>query len=233
MKIYADTSKLSEIFDLYENNKVVQGFTTNPSLMRKAGITDYIGFLKEVTSKIKDYPFSFEIFADELPEMEYQVQKLAEYGDNIYVKVPIMNTKGESTIDLIAKMISKHIKLNVTAIFTERQMEDLMQFADTSSPMVYSVFAGRIADTGIDPSFSIGTLVRRLAQKNSDIEVLWASVREVYNIYEADKCGCDIITVTPDVIAKYIASKSKDLHQFSKETVQMFYNDATSAGYTL
>lgn len=230
MKIYADTSKLSEIFDLYENNKLVEGFTTNPSLMRKAGITNYVEFIKEVTNKIKDKPFSFEIFADEPKDMEYQIQKLAEFGENIYVKVPVMNTKGVPTYDLINKMNSKFIKMNITAVFTKTQIENVCENTLSGADTIISVFCGRIADTGKNPKDMIECVN---FNKMPWVESLWASVREVFNIYEAKSIGCDIITVTPDIIQKYQSFQNKNLEKFSKETVQMFYDDAKASGLVL
>lgn len=234
-QLYADTSKISEIFDLYENNRLVTGFTTNPSLMRKAGITDYTGFIKEVTSKIADLPLSFEIFADEAQEMEYQIEKLAGFAENIYVKVPVMNTRGMSTVPLVEKMTNKGIKLNVTAVFDDFQIKDLFDRGfNNSTPTIISIFAGRIADTGKDPSIKMHLAgLRRHTTEKHNVKILWASVREVYNIYEARNCRCDIITVTPDVIDKYIKSQNKNLIQFSRETVEMFYTDAKSSGLTL
>lgn len=234
-QIYADTSEIREIFSLYEHNRLVMGFTTNPSLMRKAGITDYTGFIKEVTNKITDLPLSFEIFADEEQEMEYQIEKLAGFADNIYVKVPVMNTRGISTIPLIEKMTNKGIKLNVTAVFDDKQIQELFEkgFNDTT-PAIISIFAGRIADTGVFPGGKMhNAVLRRHVAEKHNVKILWASVREVYNIYEARNCHCDIITVTPDLIDKYKKFSDKNLIQFSRETVEMFYNDAKSSGLTL
>jgi transaldolase len=233
IEIYADTSDVNEIFDIYENNKTVKGFTTNPSLMKKAGIVDYIPFIKEITSKISDLPFSFEIFADELSEMEYQIQKIAEYGENIYVKVPITNTKSKSTVDLIEKMSNKGIKINVTAVFTNNQTDILFEkLSHTETPLIISIFAGRIADTGINPCPLVADVSFTAKQKNTYIKTLWASTRTVYNVYEAEQTGCDIITVTPDILPK-LKLKDKNLDEFSLETVKMFYNDAKNVGYEL
>ena len=232
IEIYADTSNVTEIFDIYENNKIVKGFTTNPSLMKKAGITEYVPFIKEITSKISDLPFSFEIFADELSEMEYQIQKISEFGDNIYVKVPITNTKSESTIELIEKMSNKGIKINVTAVFTQLQIEKLLKnLIFTKTPLIISIFAGRIADTGVNPCPLIyDTSI--YTKKNGRIKTLWASTRSAYNVYEAERAACDIITVTPDILPK-LNLKDKNLDEFSLETVKMFYNDAKNVGYKL
>ncbi len=230
--IYADTSNIKEIFDIYENNKHITGFTTNPSLMKKAGITEYIPFIEEVTSKISDLPFSFEIFADELNEMEYQIKKISEFGQNIYVKVPITNTKGESTVPLIEKMSSEGIKINVTAVFTKNQVENLLKdLINTKTPMIVSIFAGRIADTGVNPCPLIEE-TSNLTRPTGFIKTLWASTRTIYNVYEAQNSKCDIITVTPDLIPK-LNLKDKNLDEFSLETVKMFYNDAINVGYKL
>lgn len=230
--IYADTSNIKEIFDIYENNKLITGFTTNPSLMKKAGVTEYIPFIEEVTSKISDLPFSFEIFADEMNEMEYQIKKISEFGQNIYVKVPITNTKGESTIPLIEKMSSEGIKINVTAVFTKNQVDLLLKdLIGTKTPMIISIFAGRIADTGVNPCPLIEE-TSNLTRPTGFIKTLWASTRTIYNVYEAKSSKCNIITVTPDLIPK-LSLKDKNLDEFSLETVNMFYNDATNVGYKL
>jgi transaldolase len=230
IKIYADGSKLEQILDSYQNNKKVTGFTTNPSLMKKAGVTDYLPFVKEVTSKVTDLPISFEIFADEYEEMKEQILKLSSIASNIYVKVPITNTKGEPTYKLCKEMSDLGIKLNVTAIFTQEQIDNLNQSLNPDVDAVISIFAGRIADTGINP---VPLMEYAINNKKSDKhEILWASTREVYSIYEADRIGCDIITVTPDLIDK-LSLGGKDLNEYSLETVLMFFNDAKNAGYTL
>jgi transaldolase len=200
--------------------------------MKKAGITEYIPFIEEVTSKISDLPFSFEIFADELDKMEYQIKKISEFGQNIYVKVPITNTKGESTVPLIEKMSSEGIKINVTAVFTKNQVESLFKdLISTKTPLIVSIFAGRIADTGVNPCPLIEE-TSNLIGPTGFIKTLWASTRTIYNVYEAQKSKCDIITVTPDLIPK-LKLKDKNLDDFSLETVKMFYNDAISVGYKL
>ena len=234
IEIYADTSVLTEIFNIYENNKLVKGFTTNPSLMRKAGITNYPNFIKEVTSKIKDLPFSFEIFADDLSEMEYQIQKISEYGENIFVKVPITNTKGESTVSLINKMSDRGIKINVTAVFTFQQTKEIFnKLRNIKSPLIISIFAGRIYDTGINPCQLISETAYSIKlSANNNIKSLWASTRSVYNVYEAEKNGCNIITVTPDILPK-LNLKNKNLNDFSLETVKMFYNDAKASNLSI
>ena len=231
IKIFADGSNINEIFDLYENNKLVKGFTTNPSLMKKAGVTNYEKFIKDVTSKIKDLSISFEVFADDYHGMLYQAQKIASFGENIHVKIPIVNTAGEPTHDLIHKLNENNVKVNVTAVFTVEQLL-LLKAHLPSAPNttnIVSVFAGRIADTGRNP---IDTIKVAQALLKNQCELLWASTREVYNIYEADRVGCDIITVTPDQIKK-LSLQDKNLDEYSIETVKMFYNDAQSSGLQL
>lgn len=231
MDIFLDTSDINEIFSAYENNKLVKGFTTNPSLMRKAKVKDYTKFVKKVTNKIKDHPLSFEIFADELNEMEYQIQKISEFGENVFVKVPVTNTEGIPTYDLIHKMSNKGIKLNVTAIFTKEQIERVCGALWTTTDAIVSIFSGRISDTGKDAEEFIK--IGNREKFDGYVKILWASVREVYNIYQAKSIGCDIITVTPDMIKKYIELKDKTLEQFSLDTVKMFYEDAKASGYTI
>jgi len=229
IKIFADGSDKKEIFNLYENNHLVVGFTTNPSLMKKAGVTNYISFIKEVTDKIKDLPISFEVFADDYNEMIYQSQKIAGFGKNIYVKIPITNTKGISSNKVIESLIKKNIKVNVTAVFTTDQIYSLKDILPNNKSNIVSIFAGRISDTGVDP---IPYITYGLHTLKDQCEILWASTRHVYNIYEADKVRCDIITVTPDQIKK-LSLKDKNLTQYSLETIQMFYDDAASSGLQL
>ena len=231
IKIFADGSNINEIFDLYENNKLVKGFTTNPSLMKKAGVTNYEQFIKDVTSKIKDLPISFEVFADDHDGMLYQAQKIASFGENIHVKIPIINTIGESTHELIYTLNNFNVNVNVTAVFTIDQLlllKNQLPWPPDKRNIV-SVFAGRIADTGRNP---IDTMKIAQALLKDQCELLWASTREIYNVYEADAIGCDIITVTPDQIKK-LSLQNKNLEEYSKETVQMFYNDAKSSGLNL
>lgn len=229
IKIFADGSNIKEIFDLYENNKLVKGFTTNPSLMKKAGVTNYTSFIKEVTSNIKDLSISFEVFADEEKEMIDQAKKIASFGDNIHVKIPITNTKGQYTLNVIESLIKDNIKVNVTAVFTQTQINLLKSTLPQNKNNIVSVFAGRISDTGRDP---IPYINYTNVMLGNQCEVLWASTRHVYNIYEADRANCDIITVTPDQIKK-LSLKDKDLSEYSLETVKMFYDDATSSGLQL
>ena len=229
IKIFADGSNIKEIFDLYENNKLVKGFTTNPSLMKKAGVTDYESFIKEVTSKIKDLSISFEVFADDEKEMIYQANKIASFSENIHVKIPITNTKGQYTLNVIKSLVKDNVKVNITAVFTQSQINLLKTILPNNKNNIVSIFAGRISDTGRNPIPYI--TYAQTALKNQ-CEILWASTRHVYNIYEAEQANCDIITVTPDQIKK-LSLKDKDLSEYSLETVQMFYDDATSSGLVL
>ena len=229
-KIFADGAEISEIIELNENN-VVEGFTTNPSLMRKAGIENYESFSKEVLKIIGKKPISFEVFADEFDEMELQAKKISEWGENVYVKIPIMNTKGLNSYELIKKLSSKKIKLNITAILTFEQVDAIYKILDKDVANIISIFAGRIADTGIDP-ISIMQDSVELFRDYKACEILWASPREVLNYYQAQRIGCQIITVTKDIINK-LPLKGKNLNEYSKETVEMFYKDALSAGYKI
>lgn len=226
MKIYADGSDINEMLKVVDD---VDGFTTNPTLMRKAGVKDYEAFVQEVVSKI-ELPVSFEVFADDFGEMERQARKLAAYADNIYVKIPVSNTKGEPSYDLINTLAEDGIKQNVTAIFTLSQIDNVIKALGSATPSIISIFAGRIADTGVDP---VLTMQYALDRALPNQQILWASCREIFNIYEAEAIGCHIITVPPDMISKASALALKDLSLFSRETVQMFYDDATASGYIL
>ena len=229
-KIFADGAEISEIIELNENN-VVEGFTTNPSLMRKAGINNYESFSKKVLKIIGKKPISFEVFADEFDEMEIQAKKISEWGENVYVKIPIMNSKGLNSYELIKKLSSKKIKLNITAILTFEQVDAIYKILDKDVANIISIFAGRIADTGIDP-ISIMQDSVELFRDYKACEILWASPREVLNYYQAQRIGCQIITVTKDIINK-LPLKGKNLNEYSKETVEMFYRDALNAGYKI
>ena len=229
IKIFADGSNIKEIFDLYENNKLVKGFTTNPSLMKKAGVSDYTSFIKDVTSKIKDLSISFEVFADDEEEMIYQAKKIASFGENIHVKIPITNTKGQYTLNVIESLVRDNVKINVTAVFTQTQVNLLKTVLPNNKNNIVSVFAGRISDTGRNP---VPYITYTQTMLKDQCEILWASTRHVYNIYEANQVNCDIITVTPDQLKK-LSLKDKDLSEYSLETVKMFYDDATSSGLVL
>lgn len=230
VKIYADSAKLEDMLAAYRSG-TVQGFTTNPSLMKKAGVTDYKAFAKEVLSEISDASVSFEVFTDELDTMEKEADILSALGKNVFVKIPITNTKGESTVPLIRKLSKKGYQLNITAIFTIEQVEAVVDALDADTASIVSVFAGRIADTGRDA----GEIMRKAAEickRKPKAELLWASCRELYNIYEADKCGCDISTVPNSILAKS-NNVGKDLKEYSLETVQGFFKDASGLGFSI
>jgi len=226
--LYADGSDIEEIKRL-SNDPSIKGFTTNPTLMKKSGVKDYLKFVKEVSSVVRHDPLSFEVFSDELHEMESQARKIAQYGDNIYIKIPVTNTRGISTASVVESLLMDGIKVNITAVFTMDQIDKLLPFMKSETPVILSIFAGRIADTGTDPK----PIVRWAVNEVSDnVKVLWASPREVYNLYEAESVDCDIITMTPSLIDK-VSMKGKCLDEYSLDTVKMFYNDATEAGYKL
>lgn len=231
IKIFADGASVPSIVESSKNPRIA-GFTTNPTLMRKDGVTDYRAFAKEVLGHIKTKPISFEVFADEFPEMKRQATEIKTWGDNVYVKIPITNTKGQSALPLVRELAHSGVKLNVTAICTLEQVRETAAALKGGAPSVVSVFAGRVADTGRDPvpHMRESLTVCRAADKN--IELLWASPRELLNIIQAAEVGCDIITVTPDLLKK-LALVGKDLNEYSLETVQMFHRDAAAAGYVL
>ncbi|HEP1432776.1 transaldolase [Streptococcus pyogenes] len=230
VKVFSDGAVLETMLKDLQTG-LVTGFTTNPSLMKKAGISSYIGFAKEVLAKITDYPVSFEVFADDLASMEKEAEKIASLGDNVYVKIPVTTSTGESTCPLIQKLSAKGIKLNVTAIFTIEQTQAVVDHLTAGVPAIVSVFAGRIADTGVDP-MPIMEEALRICRQKEEVELLWASPRETYNIYQADQLGVDIITCTTDLIAK-LPLQGKDLEDYSLETVQMFLKDSTSLGFKI
>ena len=230
IKMYADGAKIEDMLAAYKSGKI-SGFTTNPTLMRKAGVTDYVAFAKQVLEQIKDAPISFEVFSDDLEEMERQAREIATWGDNVYVKIPVSNTKADFTGPIIERLSKSGVKLNVTAVFTLEQVQAVTTALDAKTPSVISVFAGRIANAGVDPMPLMRAAVA-IAKQRPNAEVLWASPREALNVIQADECGCHIITITPDLI-KATGNFGKDLAQYSLETVQMFYNDASAAGYSL
>jgi len=233
IKLFADGAVISEMVDCY-NSGTVQGFTTNPTLMRQAGIQDYEGFAKEALEKITDAPISFEVFSDDFPEMHRQALKLNDLAPNVYVKIPITNTKGESSLPLVESLVLHGVKVNVTAIMTANQVRDLAHVLSAEVPSVVSVFAGRISDSLRDPEPTMRECRLHLSyyKLEHQAELLWASCREVYNIKQADDCGCQIITVSPSILKK-LKLKGKDLEEYSLETVKMFYDDASAAGYKL
>jgi len=230
VKIFADGADKEGIVELCRN-PLIKGFTTNPTLMRKAGIADYRAFAREVLGQIGGRPISFEVFADEFAEMERQAREITGWGDNVYVKIPIMNTRGEPSRDLVRRLAEAGVKVNVTALMTLDQVRDICPCLAGGPPAYVSVFAGRVADTGRDPMPIMAAAVE-LLRPYPNIELIWASPRELLNIFQADAVGCHIITVTHDVLRK-LDGVGKDLHQFSLETVQMFYNDGQKAGYKL
>lgn len=229
VKIFSDGADLKSFSNLIDN-PVIKGFTTNPSLMRKAGILDYASFAKDALKIVKGKPISFEVFTDDIDEMLLQARKIASWGENINVKIPVTNSKGQSTYELVGQLSSEGIMVNVTAVFTNDQVKNLVRVLDKDCPSIISIFAGRIADTGRDASATIKSALKT-ASSNPQIEILWASTREPYNIIEAERVGCHIITVSPDMIKKADTYFEKNLQQYSIETVKMFYDDAVSSGY--
>ena len=229
ISIYADGADVRDM--AAARGGIVKGFTTNPTLMRKSGITDYEVFAREALEATAGMPISFEVFADEFDEMERQATLIATWGEAVYVKIPITNTRGESSVPLIRRLSAAGVKLNVTAILTLQQVSDVVDALDANVPAIVSVFAGRIADTGRDPV----PLMRDAAEivgRKPKAELLWASPRELLNIFQAEECGCHIITVTPDILKK-LAMVGKSLDELSLDTVKMFFNDAAAAGFRL
>jgi transaldolase len=209
----------------------IQGFTTNPTLMRKAGVEDYIAFSHEVLRVIGDRPISFEVFSDDFTEMEAQARAIASWGPNVFVKIPITNTRGQSSAPLVSRLAAAAVQVNVTAILTDAQVAEIADALSPAVPSFVSVFAGRIADTGIDP---VPVIARSLAllRKLPRAEVIWASPRELLNVFQADAVGCHVITATADVLNK-LSLVGKDLTAYSLDTVEMFRRDAVAAGYTI
>lgn len=230
LKVFADGADLEHIRQLAQD-ATVQGFTTNPTLIRKAGVTNYEAFARDALKIVTDRPISFEVFADEIEEMRTQAQVIATWGENVNVKIPITNTKGESTAKLIGDLTRGGITVNVTAMFTEAHVKSILDSCNADAKLILSVFAGRIADAGVDPLPIMRDAVA-MAKPYPNAEVLWASPREVLNAVQADEIGCQIITLTPDLIAK-LKTIGKDLDAFSLDTVKMFYNDATAAGFSI
>lgn len=230
IKIFADGADEQQINKLNEE-KFIKGFTTNPSLMKKAGIQDYKNFADKILDKITDKPVSFEVFSDEIDEMEKQAIEIASWAKNVNVKIPITNTKGVSTIELIKKLSNQKIICNITAIFTVEQLEKVVNVLSPDTPAILSVFAGRIADTGIDPSEIMRECIK-ISKSKPKAEILWASTREILNIIHAENLGCHIITVPHNLLGK-LSYLGKNLDEFSIETVKDFYKDAQSAGFKI
>jgi transaldolase len=230
IKIFADGAKKEDIL-LMNSLPYINGFTTNPTLMRKAGIHSYEDFSKEILATVQEKPLSLEVFSDDFNEMEKQARKIYSWGKNVYVKIPITNSMGDSSINLIKKLSNDGIKLNITALFTEQQVQETISALNINTKSIISVFAGRIADTGNDPS----VLIRKtldLIGSNKNHEVLWASTRQFFSIIEANTIGCHIITVSPDIINKFNLI-NYDLKQYSLDTVKQFYEDAKKSNYLI
>lgn len=230
VKIFADGADRASMLASYAN-PLVAGFTTNPTLMRQAGVTDYRAFARDIVAAIPDRPISFEVFSDEFDDMERQAREIATWGSNVYAKIPVSNTEGKVSYDLVQRLSHDGVKVNVTAIFLLEQVREVAAAVAGGAPCCVSVFAGRIADAGLDYMPVMAESVELLAP-NPRAELIWASPREVYNVVQADRIGCHIITCTSDIIKK-LPTLGKELGQFSLDTVQTFYADATAAGYSL
>jgi len=230
IKLFADGADKASMVEMYKDPKI-SGFTTNPTLMRKSGVTDFEGFARDVLKTITAKPISFEVFSDEFTEMEQQARKIATWGKNVYVKIPITNTKRESSVPLIQRLSKEGIKVNVTAMMTAGQVKEVLP-ALANGPAAYvSIFAGRVADAGTDP-LPIMKEAMEMLKKHPHVELIWASPREIYNVVQAADIGCHIITVTNDILKK-LPTLGKDLSDFSLDTVKMFYDDAHAAGYKI
>ena len=230
IKIFSDGADVEEMLDMNKND-FIKGLTTNPSLMRKAGIRDYKSFAKDILKEIKKKPISFEVFSDEFSEMERQADEIASWGSNVYVKIPITNTKRESSANLIRSLSQKKIKLNITALMNINQVKTVISVLNNDVPSIVSVFAGRIADTGHDP-IPLMLNCLEVMKTNKKAELLWASSRELLNIFQAEEIGCHIITVTNEIIKK-LKLVNYDLSEYSLDTVKNFYNDALEAKFKI
>ena len=230
VKIFADGADEKNMLEMYASPQI-KGLTTNPTLMRKAGVEDYRAFCRGLLDTVTDKPISFEVFSDEFEEMKKQALEISSWADNVYVKIPVTNTRGETSAPLVASLANSGVKVNVTAVFSSVQIEEMAKALNPDVASYVSVFAGRIADTGIDPVPLMRDAVRALADLGN-CELIWASPRELLNIFQADAVGCHVITVTSDVLKKMVLV-GKDLSSYSLETVQMFYDDALAAGYSL
>lgn len=230
VRVFADGANLEDMVTA-SKDPLIAGFTTNPTLMRQSGVTDYVAFAHEVLAAIQTKPISFEVFSDNLEEMERQAHTIAAWADNVYVKIPITNTKGETTAKLVERLSSDGIKVNVTAILSLAQVRTAAEALESSREGIVSVFAGRVADTGRDP-VPLMTAALALLEDYPQLQLLWASPREVLNVIQADRIGCHIITVTNDLLKK-IDGLGRDLEAFSLDTVKMFHGDARKAGFSL
>jgi transaldolase len=230
VKIFADGADKAGMLEMYAK-PFIKGLTTNPTLMKKAGIKDYEAFSKDILQAISDKPISLEVFSDDIQEMERQALKIASWGKNVYVKLPVTNTKRESTNVIVKRLSDKGVKVNVTAIMTLQQVRDVVMHLNPDVASYVSVFAGRIADTGVDPLPLMSAAVE-LCKMNAKAELIWASPRELLNIFHANTIGCHVITVTNDILKK-LELVGYDLNDYSLDTVKMFYNDATAAGFKI
>jgi len=230
VKIFGDGADVAGILELYRQ-PYIKGFTTNPTLMRKAGVTDYRAFASDILSIVKDRPISFEVLADDEATMETQAREIASWGKNVFVKIPVTSTKRQPMTGLIRRLSREGIQINVTAVLALEQVREVARALDGGAAACISVFAGRVADTGRDPVPMMSEALE-IMKSNPRAELIWASPRELLNIYQADEIGCHIITVTNDILKK-LTLIGKDLHDYSLETVKMFFDDATKSGYTL
>ncbi|TAK86090.1 MAG: transaldolase [Betaproteobacteria bacterium] len=230
VKLFADGADLTGMKEMAAN-PMIKGFTTNPTLMRKAGIADYKSFARDVLKAIPDRPVSFEVFADDFEQMEAQALEIASWGKNVNVKIPVTNTKKEFSGVLIERLSKAGVKVNVTAVMTAEQVKRITERLDAKTPAIISVFAGRIADTGRDPMPIMAQAVQIMKAKPKS-ELIWASPRELLNVFQANSVGCHIITATNDILKK-LSLVGKDLEHYSLETVEMFYKDATAAGFSI
>jgi transaldolase len=229
-KIFADGAELNGMLTMYREPHI-KGFTTNPTLMRKAGVTDYRSFARQVVAAIPDRPISFEVFSDELADMERQAREIATWGEHVYVKIPVTNTRRAPAYDLVHRLSQAGVKLNVTAVMTLEQVQAVTDAVKGGAPSNISVFAGRIADTGRDPVPHMKAALE-IMKAAPNAELIWASPRELLNVFQAHDIGCHIITVTNDILKK-LSLRNKDLAEYSLETVQMFYDDASAAGFRI
>ncbi len=230
IKIFADGADLKSVENL-NREEFIKGFTTNPSLMKKAGVTDYKAFSIDLIKLIGKKPISLEVFTDDIEEMEKQAKEISSWGDNVFVKIPITNTKGETTVGLVKKLLDSGVKCNVTAVFTLKQVKQIYEKANNKTNLIISIFSGRIADTGRNPIKTIEESIK-ICESKKNIEILWASTRELYNIVEAEKCNCHIVTVPYEILNKF-KNIGKDLDLMSIDTVKSFYKDALSAGFKI
>jgi transaldolase len=231
VQIYADGAGKEGLLKLYAN-PLIRGLTTNPTLMRKAGISDYEAFARDILQSVRDKPLSLEVIGDTFPEMLRQARRIASWQENVFVKIPVMNTQGESSVPVIEELTREGIKVNVTALLLPEQVERVVAALQPKVPAIVSIFGGRIADTGRDPE-PLFVAARKMIARQPATQLLWGSVREVFNIFQADRCGCDIVTVPHDLLEKALKLHGMDLFQLSRETVQMFHDDAQASGYTL